>query len=464
MQAAERASRLQELLSAHVTRISSAAMTLAQGLSGALSFLAFVISAVVVTPYAVLIIVLGTLLFGSVIVPLTRLTRRRSQLQAGLNTAYAASVSQVVGCAKETRVFGVTEVVQQALADQSRRTAAAAYRTRLLARMTPVVYQSVALLVLVLSLASAYAADVGGIGDLSAVIVLLVRAIGYGQQVNTAIQQAGEVAPYLADVLASEQAFRAAQAMPGAAPTPNLQRISFEGVSYRYPTGEEVLHDLTFTVDIGQKIGIVGPSGSGKSTLVQLLLRLREPTRGTISVNGHDVRDFDFASWFHHMSLVPQDNVLLPGTIADNIRFYRPDVADDAVIEAAGAAHLHDFLLSLPAGYRTLVGPGHQDLSGGQRQRLGLARALLARPDVIVLDEPTSALDMDSELLVQETLQSLGRRVTLFIVAHRLSTLADCDAVMVLEQGRVVAFGDHTELLAANAFYSRAVQLSGLQP
>ncbi len=462
MQAVERPSRLQELLSAHVNRIGTAALNLATGLSAALSFSAFVLSALFVTPYAAVIIALASLLFGVVLLPLTKLTRRRSARQAGLNTAYSAGVSQVVASAKETRVFGVSDVVRDQLAQQSRDTAEAGYQTRLLSRMTPAVYQTVALLVLLICLGAAYALDLGDVGDLSAVVVLLVRAISYGQQVNTAIQQAGEAAPYLAGVLTKEEEFRGAPSTPGRDVTPTIEEIVFSGVGYRYATGDKVLQDVSFAVRRGQKVGIVGPSGSGKSTLVQLLLRLREPTNGQILLNGVDLRSFDYASWFRRISLVPQDNVLLPATIADNIRFYRPGLSDEAVVAAARSAHLHEVIAALPLGYQTLVGAGHQELSGGQRQRLGLARAFLAQPDVIVLDEPTSALDMDSELLVQETLQSLGEDVILFIVAHRLSTLNDCDVVMVLEKGRLVASGTHDHLLAENGFYRRAVALSTL--
>ncbi len=462
VQAAERPSRLQELLSGHVNRIGTAALALAAGLSAALSFAAFVASTFFVTPYAAVVILFGSLLFGGVILPLARLTRRLSKHQAGLNSGYAAGVSQVVATAKETRVFGVTDVVRDRLAAQSRATAAAGFQTRLLSRMTPAVYQTVALLVLVICLAVAYAVNLQGIGDLSVVVVLLVRAISYGQQVNTAIQQVGEASTYLEEVLTKEQAFRYAVSTPGPDPTPSIRELAFNRVRYRYADGPDVLRGIDFCVRRGQKVGIVGPSGGGKSTLVQLLLRLREPTSGAITVNGKDMRTYDYASWFARVALVPQDNVLLPGTIADNIRFYRPGIDDEAVAAAARAAHLHEMITQLPAGYDTLVGSGHQDLSGGQRQRLGLARAFVGSPDLIVLDEPTSALDMDSEQLVQETLHSLGDEVILFIIAHRLSTLSDCDAVMVLEQGELVAFGTQEDVLAQNDFYRRAVELSRL--
>ena len=462
LQAAETPSRLQELLTTYVNRIGTSALVLTVGMSAVLSFLTFVAAAVVVPPYAAIVILLAAALFAVVILPVMRLTRRLSQRQAVLNTQYAASVSQVVAMAKETRVFGVSEVVRGQLARQSHDTAAAGYSMQLLARVTPAVYQVVAMLVLLLCLAAAYAFDVGAIGELGTVVVLLVRAISYGQMVNTGIQYTSEAAPYLADLMAKERDLREGAVRAGAAPTPALDEIRFDEVGFYYEPGQDVLQDITFTLRRGQKVGVVGPSGSGKSTLVQLLLRLREPTRGSISVNGQDVRDLDLSSWFNRIALVPQDNVLVPASIADNIRFYRTDPDAQAVHRAARAAHLHDFIESLPLGYDTFVGAGHQDLSGGQRQRLGLARALFANPELIVLDEPTSALDMDSELLVQQTLQSLGADVTLFIVAHRLSTLNDCDLVMVLEGGHLVGMGTHEELLASSPFYRRAVALSTL--
>jgi ABC-type multidrug transport system fused ATPase/permease subunit len=210
-------------------------------------------------------------------------------------------------------------------------------------------------------------------------------------------------------------------------------------------------------------VGIVGPSGGGKSTLVQVLLGLRSPQRGDYLVNGRPAADHDLATWFGQFVLVPQDNRLLRGTIADNIRFHRPHLDDDAVEQAARAAHLHDDVVALPEGYRTPVGAGATDLSGGQRQRLGLARALAGRPSVLVLDEPTSALDMRSEALVQETLEDLRGRLTMFIVAHRVTTLGRCDRIMVLRGGAIEDFDAPDELLRSNDFFREVHRLSALR-
>jgi ABC-type multidrug transport system fused ATPase/permease subunit len=220
-----------------------------------------------------------------------------------------------------------------------------------------------------------------------------------------------------------------------------------------------VLRDISFEVKQGESIGIVGPSGAGKSTLVQLLLRLRQPDGGSYLVGGVNAQAIDLASWCRHFVFVPQDNRLLFGTVADNIAFYRRGIGRSDIEEAARRAQLHDDVQQWPDGYDTMIGQGAQDLSGGQTQRLGLARALLGRPSVLVLDEPTSALDLHSERLVQRTLEDLHGEVTMFIVAHRMSTLSICDRVLVLRDGEVEAFGAASELRRTEGFYRETMQL-----
>jgi ABC-type multidrug transport system fused ATPase/permease subunit len=230
----------------------------------------------------------------------------------------------------------------------------------------------------------------------------------------------------------------------------------------RVKPGKPAIEDLTFALSRGEAIGIVGPSGAGKSTLVQLFLRLREPNSGQALVNEVPAYAFAFADWTRRFSYVAQEPHLVAGSVAENIAFFRDDIDREAVERAARAAHIHDEILAMSDGYDTWVGDDGRRLSGGQRQRVSIARALAGSPDVIVLDEPTSALDMQSEALIQKTLEELKGRVTLVIVAHRLSTLNNCDRIMVLGDGRLQAFGTSAELLGSNEFYRRAVELSRL--
>jgi ABC-type multidrug transport system fused ATPase/permease subunit len=293
---------------------------------------------------------------------------------------------------------------------------------------------------------------------------LLVRALSYSQQVNTALQQAAELEPAVVELVDTIESYRRAVERFGDRTSKGISTIELRAVEFAYEPGRSVLEDVSLRVQRGEVVGIVGPSGSGKSTLVQLLLRLRRPLRGEYLVDGFSAAEFDFATWARQFTLVPQENRLIRGTIADNIRFFRSAIDEAAIVQAAQQAHVHAEIDALPDGYATLVGSGGADLSGGQRQRLGLARAIVGEPSVIILDEPTSALDMQSEALVQQTLVDLKGRVTLLIIAHRISTLNICDRIMVLDDGRVQAFGSHEEILTTNAFYAESVRLSRLPP
>ncbi|MGH9270817.1 MAG: ATP-binding cassette domain-containing protein, partial [Ilumatobacteraceae bacterium] len=241
-----------------------------------------------------------------------------------------------------------------------------------------------------------------------------------------------------------------------------VEALRLGDVSFEYEPGRPVLTDVSFAVRRGETIGIVGPSGSGKSTLVQLLLGLRLPTAGTYVVNGQPMEEYSSDSWFAQFALVPQDNQLLRASVADNIRFWRTHIEHPEVERAARRAHLHDEITLLPKGYATPLGGGSMDLSGGQRQRLGLARALAGEPSVIVLDEPTSALDLRSESLVRQTLDELSGRTTVFIVAHRMTTLRRCDRIIVIEHGRIDDFDTPSALVQSNPFFREASELSQL--
>ena len=232
---------------------------------------------------------------------------------------------------------------------------------------------------------------------------------------------------------------------------------------FEYLPGQPALREITFAVKPGEIIGIVGPSGSGKSTLIQLLLRLREPTSGRILVNGRDVREFDLDEWYQHVSFVPQDVHLFADTVAENIRFFREGVEDARIEHAARLANLHDEIAAWPLGYDTPVGERGSSISGGQRQRLCIARALVTEPDILVLDEPTSSLDVKSESLVRATVAGLAPRTTVFVIAHRLSTLSICDRIMVIRDGILQGFDEPAKLEATDSFYREALILSAIR-
>jgi subfamily B ATP-binding cassette protein HlyB/CyaB len=226
-------------------------------------------------------------------------------------------------------------------------------------------------------------------------------------------------------------------------------------VTFRYRIdGPAVLQDVSFTVPAGQIVGIVGPSGSGKSTLAKLIQRLYVPENGRIMIDGMDISIVDPAWLRRQIGVVLQDNVLVNRSVRDNIALSNPAMPTERVIAAAQLAGAHDFILELPYGYDTIVGERGSTLSGGQRQRLAIARALVSNPQILIFDEATSALDYESERVIPTNLPQITRGRTVFIVAHRLSTVRRADRIITIDHGRLVEDGTHDELLKTNGRYA----------
>ncbi len=233
-------------------------------------------------------------------------------------------------------------------------------------------------------------------------------------------------------------------------------RVAFRNVRFRYTTqGDDVINGLTFSVMPGMSVAVVGPSGAGKSTLLSLLLRLYEPTKGSILLDDYDLRDIRLSSIRRHISMVPQEPVLFSGTIAQNIVYGRDGATPDQIMEAGRRAELHDFIMSLPEKYESRVEEGGSNLSGGQKQRLALAMAILTDPAILILDDTTSALDAGTEARVQKTLDRVMEGRTTFVITHRISTATRAERILVLDNGRMAGWGTHEALLSKGGVYSQ---------
>ena len=230
--------------------------------------------------------------------------------------------------------------------------------------------------------------------------------------------------------------------------------VRFEHVDFAYEPARAILHDVSFEIPAGKTVAVVGPSGSGKSTLARLLYRFYDVQAGNILIAGQDIRTVTQASVRRAIGIVPQDTVLFNDTVAYNIRYGKPDASDAEVEQAARAAHIHDFIMSTPKGYATMVGERGLKLSGGEKQRVAIARTLLKDPPILIFDEATSALDSANERAIQAEIKSAARGKTTLVIAHRLSTVVDAHEILVMELGRIIERGTHLKLLAARGRYA----------
>lgn len=462
LQAAQRNGRLQELVTTYVDAASRAVNSLSFGAIASFNLAALLLTALWVSPIASVVAAAASFGIGLMLRPLRAAVRRRSGRAAAANLDFATGLTELASTLQETRIFGVQDEVETRLDELNRQSVREAVKTGYAGGAIGIIYQGVGLLLIVGALAVIYAVGMSELASLGAIVLIMLRSLSYAQAVQGSVQDLALRAPYL-QMLAEERArYTAATVHGGIGDVGQVGAIRFEALSFEYEPGVPVLHNISFEVQKGEVIGIVGPSGSGKSTLVQLLLRLREPTAGSIHSDDRNVQELSLDEWYEHVTFVPQEPHLFAGTVAENIKFFR-DIDDGAVERASKRAHIHDDIVSWPRGYETPVGERGGQLSGGQRQRICIARAFVGDPEVMVFDEPTSSLDVRSDALIGETIAAVPSGTTVFVVAHRLSTLGICSRIMVILDGRLEGFDEPAELERSNPFYSEALRLSGMR-
>jgi subfamily B ATP-binding cassette protein MsbA len=301
------------------------------------------------------------------------------------------------------------------------------------------------------------ALTLGGLVAFISYVTSFYEPINRLVQVDNIVQQA---------IAAGERVFELLDTVPEVEDAPDAIEllaiqgaVAFEGVSFRYGTGDEVLRDVSFQMRPGQVVALVGPSGAGKTSIANLIPRFYDPVSGRVTVEGYDVKEVKLASLRRQIAVVLQDTFLFNGTVRDNVVYGQPDASEDEMIAAAKAAYAHEFILNLPQGYDTEIGERGVKLSGGQKQRLALARAILTDPRILILDEATSSVDAEAEYLIQQALEKVLEGRTALVIAHRLSTIRHADKIIALEEGRIVEVGDHRQLLARGGLYSEMYRL-----
>ena len=293
-----------------------------------------------------------------------------------------------------------------------------------------------------------------------AALLSLIKPFKKLSQVNSIVQQAMAASVRIYEILDSSPSV---QEKPAAKELDGFKNIvKFEGIYFSYGE-QEILKDINLEVKKGQMLAIVGPSGVGKSTLVDLIPRFYDPKRGKVLIDGVDVKEVSLGSLRKQIGIVTQEIILFNDTIRANIAYGKPGVSEQEIQEAARQAHAHDFIKNLPSGYETTIGDRGMKISGGERQRIAIARALLKNAPILILDEATSQLDSGSERIVQDALDRLIQGRTVFVIAHRLSTVRNAHIIVVLDNGRIAEQGSHSDLLAKNGLYKKLYELQEMQ-
>ncbi len=431
-----------------IQRSASMLEVLSQVIQSFTGFLMYLLVAINISLQMTLYTVLAGAVLFLVIRPLFKRTRGLAEEMARLEKLFTQFLNEHILGMKSIKAAGVERAAIAQGIGHINSLRSLTIRSALVRALSGSLFQPFSIIFVIILFLLTYHTPGFSIIAFAAALYLIQKIFTYLESGQNALHSLSEFAPYTENVsrFKSMLAEHAEDAAPGQKPFGFKRSIEGRNVHFAYLEDRPVLNGIDFTIPFGETIGLIGPSGAGKTSLADLLLRLFRPTEGEIRVDGVPVEDIARETWRSHVGYVSQDVFLLNDTIEENIRFYRRDLTKEEIETAAKQANIHDLILSLPEGYQTKTGDRGLFLSGGQRQRVALARALAGKPQLLVLDEATSALDNESERLIQEAIKQLRGNVTVFIIAHRLSTMEAVDTVWVLQEGMLTEQGSPKEL------------------
>jgi len=433
-----------------------ASVQIIQSFSG---FLMYLLVAINISPVMTAYTIGGGAVLLFILRPLVRRSRRIGQDAAGVEKQFAQFLSEHIIGMKAIKAAGVERAAIKGGAEHIRLLRDLSIRQSLVTTMSSSFFQPFSLALVVLLFFLTYNAPGFSIISFAASLYLIQKIFTYLESGQNSLQAINGMLPYVKNVsMFKKELDIHRESGDGDNPFTLTKELMFKDVSFSYDEGKRVLVSVTFAVQKGETVGLIGPSGSGKTSIADLLLRLFKPKKGTILLDGVPAEKIALEEWRKNIGYVSQEVFLLHASIEENIRFYNKNLTFQEIEQAAKQANIYDLVMGLPEGFQTVTGDRGVMLSGGQRQRIALARALAGKPSLLILDEATSALDHESEKLIHESIRALHGIVTVLIIAHRPSTIAEADTIVVLSAGRVVEQGTPGTLLQDQRSYFYKMQ------